>query len=137
MDNYKDILIAKFLAGETNREEEKELVEWLNLSDENKKYFQQMKIIWHSHKKINISEEYALNKIKIQLKLIPKIKRFWIYWQRIAAVLIIPIMVVGALSFFSKKIKPQEIQVSSQEVSTPFGDRVAQYGRQSPIAPGH
>lgn len=122
MDNLKDTLIAKYLAGETNREEEKELVDWLDLSDQNKKYFQQMKMIWQSHKKISISEESALSKIKNQIKSKSGIIKFWNYWQRIAAVLIIPLIVVGIQSFFTKKISPEDkIASTIQEVYTPFG----------------
>jgi ferric-dicitrate binding protein FerR (iron transport regulator) len=122
MDNYIDTLIAKCLAGETNKKEENELVEWLNLSDENNKYFQQTKIIWQSHKNISISEESALRKIKNQIKSKSGFRKIWIYWQRIAAVLIIPLMIVGIQSFFTKKISPkQNITSTFQEVFTPFG----------------
>lgn len=123
MEHYFDELIAKFLAGETNRLEQQELEKWLNLSDNNRAYFQQMKVIWHSHKKISVSEISALNSIKNKIKSPSLIKNIWRSWQKIAAVLIIPIMIFSSQSLFVKKQKiSNNFQVPSvQEVSTPFG----------------
>jgi len=122
MVNNPDTLIAKFLSGETTLHEEKELQNWLNLSEENKKYFQQMKIIWHAHEKINISEDAALRKITSQLRLFTGFKKIWYNWQKIAAILIIPVFIFGGSQFLLRKEKAQKIQGSAlHEVATPFG----------------
>lgn len=129
MDEYSDnnitsradSLIAKFLANETNRQEEEELENWLDLSEENKRYFVQMKHVWNSSVRINISEENALKNIKKQSKGFSAGRVFWDFWQKSAAVLLIPLLVGSVLYFKSKpELIPSEVS-ANQTIVAPFG----------------
>lgn len=46
--NHIDELIAKYLAGETSREEHEGVVAWVNESDANRKYFEQLQAIFQN-----------------------------------------------------------------------------------------
>lgn len=58
MNNEKiDDLIIRYLTGECSPEEEKELLAWSTLSDENANYFQQIKYVWLSS--VQLEDEKA------------------------------------------------------------------------------
>ena len=73
MDNIKDHItkqIASFLAGELSVSEMESLKQWLAASDENCRYFEEMKVIWQASGSADTSDTYrpekAWQKIKKQ-----------------------------------------------------------------------
>lgn len=67
-----DELIGKYLAGEVNSSEESEVDAWMNEHPENRKYFDQLKIIFESAASIQEWQQFdtdaAWNKVKSKLK---------------------------------------------------------------------
>lgn len=121
-------LIAKNLAGLSDSIETTQLKEWIESSADNSQYFEQIKNIWDASdkqidpKKINTSKalENVLDKIP---KASPK-RPFWYYWQKIAAIIILP-LAIGILLWIyinsHKTISSNEIVYN--EVFASFGTR--------------
>jgi len=69
-------IIAKYLANETNKKEDEEIKEWINVSSENESYFNEIKNIWNKtqeikdYEKINIDLAKKTVKQKIDAKII-------------------------------------------------------------------
>lgn len=99
--SYIDDLIAKYLAGETLPEEEKLLMQWIEESPENKKYFGDIQFVHNkavaSHKYVKVDTNRAWEKLHAQIKSQPAVKapvaiKMPVYkqmWFRVAASVII------------------------------------------------
>jgi ferric-dicitrate binding protein FerR (iron transport regulator) len=121
-------LIARNLAGIANSIETTQLKEWIGSSTDNKQYFEQVKNIWDASdkqidpKKINTTE--ALEKVHGRIpEIFPK-RTFWYYWQKVAAVLILPLAIGTLLLFYlnsQRTISSSEIVYN--EIFTAFGTR--------------
>jgi ferric-dicitrate binding protein FerR (iron transport regulator) len=61
-ENYMDILIAGFLAGETTPEQNQELNKWLETSEQNRKYFENHKLIFSTSSRLKNWREFDANK---------------------------------------------------------------------------
>ena len=128
----KDIitLIARNLAGLANSTETVRLKEWVASSPENKQYFEQIRNIWEaSDKKINPDEidiNEAWKKVLGRIPVKSPERNFWYYWQKIAAILIVPLAlgtIVWIYLYSEKKITNEEIVYN--EIFTPFGTRTS------------
>ena len=127
---YRDVLIAKYLSGDLSQEEIFELKKWIIASKENLTYFQQIKNIWdnadHSINKKMIDPEKAFHAIKNRVTFRSPAANFWFYWKKFAAVLLIP-LVLGNLLYFlfhdAKFTKNQEPVYN--ELFAAFGTRSA------------
>jgi transmembrane sensor len=99
----QEILITRYLTCEASQEEIGELQKWISTSKENLLYFQQLKNIWdnseHNSGFRRIDVTYAYNKINSSISIKPKTTNFWYYWKKLAAVLLIP-LVLGNLFYF-------------------------------------
>ncbi|HUX57357.1 MAG TPA: FecR domain-containing protein [Bacteroidales bacterium] len=99
----REILITRYLTGEAGQEEIDELQKWLGASDDNLLYFQQLKIIWDNSEHFNnekmIDVDKAFNLINKRVTFRSPVTNFWHYWNKIAAVLLIP-LVLGNLLYF-------------------------------------
>jgi len=123
-------LIARNLAGLADSDETAQLKEWIQRSDENKQYFEQIRNIWEaSDKKINpddIDLNKSWEKVLSRIPLKSRERNFWYYWQKIAAILIIPIALGTIVWIFlnsGNKITNREIVYN--EIFTPFGTRTS------------
>jgi transmembrane sensor len=123
------LVISKYLDNEVTEKEFVYLEKWINSSDLNKSYFLQLKNIWEaSDKKINLSEistEKALKKVLSQINAKNGNQNFWFYWQKIAAVLFIPILLAGFLWFKLSSNKSNSSQIVYNEVYAAYGTRSA------------
>jgi len=121
-------LIARNLAGMAGPEETRQLNEWIESSEDNKQYFEQIKNIWDASDKItdpkNINTAEALNKVLERISIKPFRKNFWYYWQKVAAVLILPLAVGALLAIYLNLQKPvSSNDLVYNEVYTPVGTR--------------
>lgn len=104
---YIDKLIARYLTGEASDDEKSRLMQWMNSSEENKKYFRDTEYTLDktiaSHKIIKVDVEKAWNKMRAGIHQKDEIKAreqsgrsFNIYgWIRVAAI----ILLVSGISF--------------------------------------
>jgi ferric-dicitrate binding protein FerR (iron transport regulator) len=108
--NTNNDLLVKHLLGETNREEQIIVQQWIQASNENEKHFEQLKMIWEQSKisaKLSaIDVDAAWNKFSKRLQqdsYQPKAKVFPIRsllnWQSVAAMLIV--FVITAILWFN------------------------------------
>ncbi len=119
-----DERIIKLFSGEISPDEEKLLALWINESDENRKYFLELKNIWQNAQPAfnpeNINTEKAHFEIlkKIKTKSARKIP-FFVWWQRVAAILIIPAILLVAVQYNQNSIRKSSI--AYQEIMSPLG----------------
>jgi transmembrane sensor len=103
-----EVIIARYLGGEVNPDEIVELQKWLGASKDNLLYFQQLKNIWDDSQHFAdgkiIDVEKAYNMINKRVIFRSPAQNFWSYWKKIAAVLLIP-LVLGNLLYFSFRAK--------------------------------
>lgn len=128
MQNTAEIekLIAKLFSEEATPEEVAILSAWLNESPENKLYFAQLKNIWQ-----NITPAFNPDHIDVasaQAKVMNKINpKSWIqtplviWWQRIAAIMILPIFILAGYLLADKVNNSSAI--AYQEITSPLGMR--------------
>lgn len=123
-----NILIAKFLDGNITSEEKQILLGWCNLNEENRTHFQRIKNIWYATHPVfdpntidtSNAERTVLQKIKNQQK--PSYKTILLAWQKIAAILLLPLLLLSIYLFINNN-KLQHPQVTTQEISALPGTR--------------
>jgi transmembrane sensor len=97
--NGIDPLIFNYLQGNASKEEIETLDSWLSESIENLTYYKQLRNIWESSVDLPVSTEKALSKVIKQIIPENKAITFWHFWQKIAAVLLFPLLL--SLAWFS------------------------------------
>ncbi|HEY4786913.1 MAG TPA: FecR domain-containing protein [Bacteroidales bacterium] len=122
-------IISNYLAGNALEDDIIRLKEWINLSPENKRYYHQLKYIWDASgqqfKPSDISSEEALKKVLVKISKDTPKHGLWFYWQRIAAILLIPLLIGGLVwSVWSGKKGPST-RVVYNEVFASYGTRSA------------
>lgn len=125
-NNEIDILISKLLSGNISPADKLLLDEWLRADSHNMDYFNKLQNIWHlSHPAFNpesIDVKKATEKVTGKIKEQSRIKiPVLIWWQRIAAVLVIPLMVLAG--YLMNKETDLTAKDVYQEVFSPFGVR--------------
>ena len=123
MDNIETI-ISKSLAGEASSEEKEELKKWIRIDEDNRRRFYQYVNIWHiSHPAFNPEEikmEEAYQKVIKQLKT-PMYHIFVGYWNKVAAIILLPLLVFSSYLFYQQK--NQYSSTVYQEIYVPYGNR--------------
>jgi len=121
-------LIARNLSGMADSVEINLLKEWVEGSADNKKYFEQVKNIWDaSDKQIDpntINTDEALKKVLGRIREIYPKRTIWYYWQKVAAVLILPLAIFTLLSIYKNSHKTSSSnEILYNEIYTAFGTR--------------
>ncbi len=121
-----DQLITNRLLGTISEEENLLLDDWIENSIENSRLYSEQKRLWHLfeiHQKVQkIDERKAYQQISNQLFSRKKINVFgWI--QRVAAVLLLPVVVASAIYFYSEKNDRTQFSTVYNTVETPLGMR--------------
>lgn len=130
--NYQEnilTLIAKNLNGIADLEEVFQLNVWLESSDENRKYYEQVKNIWdvsdNSMDYADIDEPKALKNTLKRIKQAPVRENLRFIWQKVAAILFIPLL-IGSLLWIRTVPRSQNRtsnEVIYNEVHAAFGTR--------------
>jgi len=124
------ILITKYLSGEISQHEVDKLQQWVSDSKENLNYFLQLKNIWDNSEKNSIYDkidiENAFKFISKQLKFRSPSINIWNYWKKIAAIILIPLLLGNILYLifrsYNKVATPEPVY---NEIYAPFGTRSA------------
>ena len=112
-NNEKLMLIVRNLAHLTDSQENIQLSYWIESSDHNKQYYEQVKQIWEVSggkpvvEKIDAAE--AMTKVLVRIKNNTRKRRIWQYWQKVAAVLIIPLTIGTVLLVRQKPLNEQKV----------------------------
>ena len=126
---HEDIvrIIANYLAGLASEDEVRVFENWLHASPLNRKYFLQLKNIWEvSEKQFNpsdISPDAALQKVMNRIEKDKPV--FWFYWQKVAAILILPLLIAGIAWVVLPGKNATLNQVAYTETFVPIGTRSA------------
>jgi len=102
-------MLPLYYEGKLNEDQVSEVEQWIALSDENRNIALQMKEIYQATDTL-----YVLNHVNTENTLkvvhgkmnIRKNYRIWIWAQRVAAILFIPLLIVSSLKYFSKEDNP-------------------------------
>jgi transmembrane sensor len=127
-----DNLIARYLTGEASKEENAQLEQWMNSSEENKKYFSDVQFAHDktvsSHKVVKVNVEKAWENVKTQMRHVkrpntasPTTTSFnFALWMRIAAIVILTF----GISFLLYKINISKsrnpVSVASHNITLPY-----------------
>lgn len=133
LEHQDDILalISRNLIGLADSNEKERLRRWIEYSDENKLFFEKVSNIWDlSDQTIDVSKinvEEALRKVQKRALRESPISVLWHSWQKIAAIIIIPLLLGTNLWFYqkSKRINPKSDDVIYNEVFAAFGTRTS------------
>ena len=128
-DSDIEIIISRYLSKESTAEDIKILDDWISATPENYKSFLAQKNIWEiSHPAFNPEEidvdsahrkvmEQILHQNRPPVSVRPKLS-FLHYWQQVAAILLLPLLILSAYLYF----KPaSQIAETYQELFTPYG----------------
>ncbi len=126
--DFSEQEIGKYLAGELNRKESVEIEAWINKDPENKKKFQECKIIWELSAQIIEPElidiDQAGSEVTKRLHGFGKQKKFFAYLTKAAAVLFLPLLITSlAYIIYICPICPSDdrIQELSSRIDVSYG----------------
>ena len=124
MEQDIEILIVRLFNGTISSEEKERLAVWCGESAENKQTFVRIKNIWDAAHPAFPAQDIYVD--QAEAKILRKIRkgkreqtRFLVWWQRAAAVIVIPLLVTSLYLFFNRQSK--EDVVSRQEIIVPKG----------------
>lgn len=124
-----DKLLGDYFSGKLNADEKKRVEEWKNASEENLAVFSNAEKVWHSLDLLEEMKKYdagkALEKVNGKIEKISyrHKKKFLFYWQRIAAVLLLPLLIATLGIYFFQTAKTTTSPIVWQTISTPNGVR--------------
>lgn len=121
-------LAASYLSGNASPEEKEKLEAWIRANEANRRYYQQLKNIWEAGRPAfptgQIDTEKAARRVMSRIK-----KRaawyesaFVCYWQRIAAVLLLPL--IGSTVYLyveTQGNRQPSLPAPLQEITVPYG----------------
>lgn len=119
-------IITAYLSGKATAEERRKLDDWVKQSPDNDRYYQEMRNVWQvMHPAFNPSE---INVFEAEKKVLANIattrrniaRTLIIYWQRMAAVLVIPLLIICTYLFLEKDNGVYDA-IEYQEVKSPHG----------------
>ena len=117
-------LIFRYLSGKSTPEEESALTLWVLESPEHKHRYRQARNIWQVANPVFAPDDIETEKAKsrVMRKIVPVA---WyriavVYWQRVAAILIVPLIVLSAYLWFGQA-GDKESPVSYQQIFAPYG----------------
>lgn len=118
--------IAAYLAHEASPEERREVVAWIEASEANRQYYQQLRNIWQVAHPAFSPEEIDVHKARKRvLRRIDSRQSAafrWIgYWQKTAAVLLIPVLLAWGYMIYKDRGSQPVAQMAYQEVFAPYG----------------
>lgn len=125
-DNKIDLIISRYLMGNASSQEIEELFRWITLSDENKQYFHRQQDLWAvlnpaidiNDVNTGAAERKVLLKTGITSNKLSFFKRFLVFWSRIAAVALLPLIaIIGFLTFRTTEATPPD----DITITTTFG----------------
>jgi len=126
-NHIDDYLLARWLSGDATEEERRKVEEWAALSDENREALNDSDKLIESLRQLTIMEGIdstkAIRKVKRRIGSTEKpFRKLFVYWQRVAAILILPLLIYSLYQSFDLG-KPDELIWN--EISTPVGLRSA------------
>jgi transmembrane sensor len=115
-----DQLIIRYLDGSITEDEILRLENWAGESGQNLSQFHLQKNLWDASLHLPLSEKTALNRLLSRIN--PgKTRSFWFYWQKVAAILFLPLLIGSIWYFIGEKNNPGEPTEHFHELVAAFG----------------
>ena len=121
-----DKLLAGYFSGTLNDQEKQAIEKWAEESEKNRYTFKSAGKVWQSVELLREMKGYdtpaALNNVNRKIAAAPSEKTggFLFYWQRIAAILLLPVLLAAGAYFFTGRNKGVN-SVVWQTITTPPG----------------
>ncbi len=116
-------LVIAYFSGVATPEEITMLAAWVKKNPENKRHYEQLQNLWQlSNPQFLVTDddlEKAHAKVMGKLSLQPWYLTLYKYWQQVAAVLLLPLLVLSAYFYFRNDAG--ENYVAYQKITVPFG----------------
>lgn len=120
--------IVSYLSGNASPEEKEKLEAWIRANEANRSYYQQLKNIWEAGRPAFVPEQ--IDTEKAARRVMSRIKKqvawyesaFVRYWQRIAAILLLPL--IGSTVYLYTEIQGNRLSslpAPLQEITVPYG----------------
>lgn len=116
-----DLLIVRYFDGRLSDDEIKELESLVQASDQNRDYFNKARNIWEASVKLSVSADSDLKKVLGKIRNTRFRMRFVDSWQKIAAVLLLPLLLSLAWLIYDNYLKPDSTFISNKSLSAAFG----------------
>lgn len=124
-ENQIELLITACLTGKATPEEQKLLATWTDESPEHLRYYQDFVNIWQiTHPAFDPDEidvVKAENSIRKKISETDIVKRLWNYWQRVAAVILIPLLLLSVYLYLDDRQTDVHESIGYQELKSPHG----------------
>jgi ferric-dicitrate binding protein FerR (iron transport regulator) len=131
MNNKQDIdrLLADYWAGKLAPAARKAVEEWATASEDNQAIFREAKKLaqaldlWQDMRQYDVSK--ALNQVNNQIQNTPRRQRksLYEYWQRVAAILFLPLLLASAGLYYYQQVREERQPVIWQTVTVTNGLR--------------
>ena len=119
-------IIIRYLQNDATAEEKILLETWLKESKNNQDEFESFKKTWDLTSRLNqihsVNVISARKKMKRNIPEFKKSKSFFFYWQRIAAIIILPLMISVAGYFYYLSQTPGD-EIFQQTITSSYGTR--------------
>jgi transmembrane sensor len=116
-------IIAAYLGGTASEEDTDFLKNWVESSDENRRFYLKMKNIWDVSNPgtdpETISSNIALAKVLKQINRDKAESPFWRYLQKVAAILLLPLLLAIIVQFIVQKQSKNQPETYSEIQSAP------------------
>jgi ferric-dicitrate binding protein FerR (iron transport regulator) len=124
-ENQIELLVTACLTGKAIPEEQKRLATWIQESPEHLRYCQDFVNIWQvTHPAFDPDGIDVVNAgIRLREKIAKTglVKKLWIYWQRIAAVILVPLLLLSVYLYLDSRQADVPESVEYQELKSPHG----------------
>jgi ferric-dicitrate binding protein FerR (iron transport regulator) len=123
-ENQIELLITACLTGKATGHEQQLLDTWVHADSEHLRYYQDFVNLWQlTHpafdpKEIDVTK--AGQRMNKKISETGIVKKTWIYWQRAAAIVLIPLLLLSAYLFVNDRTATYEA-TEYQELKTPHG----------------
>jgi transmembrane sensor len=119
--NRIDTLIFNYLQGNVSKEEIEAIDTWLSESEDNLAYFARLRNLWDSSLDLPVSSENALSIVMKQINHENKAITFWHFWQKVAAVLLIPLLLSVAWFSIARQAENRRMETTYNTITAAFG----------------
>jgi transmembrane sensor len=119
--NNNDELILKVFQGDASSEELAIVESWVFASPENRRHYAHLKNLWDASVNLPLSTSDALQQVITKIKPDRSGKTFWMMWQRVAAIILLPLLIAAAWLLVDRQHEEKALTSAYQTVSTPFG----------------
>jgi ferric-dicitrate binding protein FerR (iron transport regulator) len=124
-ENQIELLMTACLTGKATGQEQQLLETWVHENPEHLRYYQDFVNIWQvTHPAFDpagIDVSKAEKKIRKRISGTKAVQKLWVYWQRVAAIMLIPLLLWSVYRYVDNHADPLPEETGYQELKSPRG----------------